>query len=274
MTHEAAVNTLMCRYKEIYKRKGNSPDWATKKVNDNGLVHPPIPFVGKQYFEQPVKILLYASAENLNEYDGYIDDDSIAIDRHRYYFESSKSSDYEFPSVHIQPINNGALLLCACHIMSRLSDVPICTPADFLEKISCANYGKYTIKNNIPNEKKINKDYASNSAKLNESQEYIEADIEILHPDYIIMVKTMYEGTGNQKEFIDSIKGDATIIPIPQINGTTVNTLKAFRESKMAALEELHPAINLWYPNLKSVSHKNFMRVFSYLDNIMSKLNI
>ena len=142
MTYELAVEALLQRYKEIYKSKGDNPDWATPKTDGGGRVHPSIPFIGKDYFNQPIRILLYASAENLSGYKatGYLDDDTLAINRHRKWAELPEHKDRYFPHVHINPISNGALMLCTCHIMSKLTYVPDCTPAEFIETIACANY--------------------------------------------------------------------------------------------------------------------------------------
>lgn len=274
MTYDIAVETLLCRYKEIYKSKGNSPDWATPKTDGSGLVHPSIPFVGKDYFNQPVRIMLYASAENLSGYGktGYLDNDELAINRHRIWSEMPEHEGRFFPHVHINPINNGALILSTYHIVSKLMEAPNCTPAEFLETISCANYGKYSIKDEETKGKNL--DYANQAEKLGESQEFIRADIEVLKPDYIIMVKQMYSGSGRQKEFIDSIKGQAKIISIPQISPQTIIHPYLFRKFAPAKIDELHPTIRRWLPNFKAgtVSGPYFMSVFSYLDDVMQQV--
>lgn len=272
MTHEIAVNRLIKVYQDIFAKKGKHPEWACKKMNGEDLVHCPIPFIGKHYFEQPLKILVYASAENLNGYNGYIDDDRIAVNRHRVYFDMNDPESEEFPNAHIQPINNGALVMVACHIMSRLTDVKVQTPTKFLENIAFANYGKYTIDTRV---EKRNTDYAGDPDKLKESQEYIKADIEILQPDYIIMVGQMYNGKGKQKGFIDGIKGNAKIIPIYQFTPTTINNPRTFRKYTPAKMEDLHPAISRWYDHFHAgaVSSPYFLSVFSYLDDVLHHIN-
>lgn len=272
MTHEEAVSRLIENYQNIFQKKSGTPDWACKKMNGIDLVHCPIPFVGKHYFEQPVKILAYASAENLNNYSGHIDDDVIAVNRHRVYFDMNDPESEEFPNAHIQPINNGALVMTVCHIMSRLTEVKVETPAKFLENIAFANYGKYTI--NTSGEKR-NTDYAGDPEKLRESQEYIIADLEILQPDYIIMVGRMYNGHGKQKCFLDGIKGSAKIIPIYQFTPTTLNNPRTFRKFPPIRMEELHPAIRRWYGHFHAgaISSPYFLSVFSYLDDVLSQVN-
>lgn len=65
------TNELQKTYREISRAKENNPQWAVHKTsNTQELVHCPIPFVGKRYADQPVKVLLYASAENLSNYKG------------------------------------------------------------------------------------------------------------------------------------------------------------------------------------------------------------
>lgn len=96
-------------YKQIFVSRKNEPTWATHKINighTHELIHCPIPFVGKNYSKEETKILLYASAENLAGYTGYLDADEDAINRHRNSFEwSVTKGDSFFPNVHIQPIN-------------------------------------------------------------------------------------------------------------------------------------------------------------------------
>lgn len=273
MNYEQAICQLSRRYQSIFSQKGNAPAWAYRKISSPAKpIHCPIPFIGKRYFEQPVKILLYASAENLNGYNGYLDDDLFALHRHRYYFDRSlQDPDLFFPWVHIAPINNGALVLCAFYIMSKLVPLQDTDPAAFLETISFGNYGKYTI---CPTVGSRNIDYAAQPDKLMESQDYVAADIEVLKPDYIIMVGTTYHGAGKQKAFMDRIKGNAKIIPIYQITPTTINSPILFRKHGTARLQNLHPTLVRWYSHFHAgaISGKYFLSVFPYLDHIMEEI--
>ena len=151
-------------------------------------------------------------------------------------------------------------------ILSKLAVLEDTTSAEFLETISFGNFGKYTIK-----AERTNEDYAGDYSKLAESQEYVKADIEVLKPDYIVLVESMYSGAGGQKDFIDGIKGHAKVIPILQINATTVNTAKVIKEASAAELDKMHPAIKRWYPHLRTISKENFLRVFGYLDDVLSR---
>ena len=260
-------------YKEIFNAKNNTPEWATHKISQNHeceLIHCSVPFVGKNYLKQNKRILLYASAENLSGYHkcgGYLDDDNFAVNRHRNFYDDSVSQNMFFPNVHIQPINDGALLIVALYVYQKYCNNDKMTPSEFLERISFANYCKYTIQSS-----ENNKDYASNSKYLKESHDYIKQDIAVLKPDIIIMPKSIYK---TNKKFIDGIKGDAIIIPIYQINSRNVN----FRIKKYpkTTLSELESTIVEWYNKLedngfKGKTKENFLGVFQYMDECMSEL--
>ncbi len=266
MTHKEAESALIAKYKEIQAKKGNSPDWAYKTFNGDAVIHPSIPFIGQNYFDQPVKMLVYASAEVLSNYDGHLDKYEFAKNRHRTYFDKNKTDTTAFPCVHIKPFDNGALTICAYHLLSQLSNVDAATPSSFLETIAFANYGKYTW---YRNDGKKNNDYASIPDKLAESQPFVKADIETLKPDYILMIESMYSGTGKQGAFIDSVKGNATVIPIYQLTPTTINNPRTFRKFPATALEDLPPTLKHWISDNyhELIKNKNFMHVFEYLNS-------
>lgn len=262
-------------YKHIFSQKKNEPTWATHK-NTQGhsheLIHCPVPFVGKYYGQQKPKILLYASAENLSDYNSsgktYLDCDDYAINRHRNFFDSSAANpDVFFPNVHIQPINDGCLAIAALYVYQKFQGVdnisPNISPADFLERIAFANYCKYTIQS------ATNQDYAHNGEYLKESHAYITQDLAILKPDYIIMPKTIYWA---DQKFIDGLKGTAKIIPIYQINARNINLrIKNWPKRSEA---ELSPALLDWCRKLgehgiTGKTKENFFSVFSYLDHIL-----
>lgn len=271
MTYGSAVTKLTALYQGYFANIG-APTWAARKLAPpTSAIHPSIPFIGKKYFEQPVKILMYASAENLNNYDGRIDNDERAINRHRIYFNESDTSGDIFPNVHIQPVNNGALVMCAYHIMSKLCSTEDESPADFLERIAVANYGKFTID---ARDRGINKDYATDPDKLKASQPYVNADIDILQPDLIIMVRSMYDGPGAQKLFVDHIKGHAKVLPIYQITPTTINAPKMFRRFPPVKKEDLSPTLQRWYRGFDAgaISGPYFLSVFPYLDDVLKKV--
>ena len=273
MEYQDLVNQFKESYRQIFEvqKSEGSISWAQhKKSNPNELVSPTIPFVGKDYLAQKTKILLYASAENLVGYNGYLDDDSYAINRHRSWFDS-KNCDF-FPKVHIAPITDGSLVIVLRYICDQLGiDMPN-DPREFLETISFANFGKFSIK---PKEgTKRNIDYPLDKSKLDCSMPYIESDLKILRPDIIVMFKTIYT---TERSLIDEWKGDAQIISLTQINARTVNTnLKRRYAPKDEA--ELSPVIRDWYDSkhfyknkFTNKTHKNFLSVFTYLDNILKQ---
>lgn len=259
-------------YREIFASKGNEPTWAAHKVSlghTHELIHCPIPFVGRKYTQQEVKILLYASAENLTGYDGYLDADEDAVNRHRNFFEwSTVKADTFFPNVHIQPVNDGCLPIVALYLYMKFHTVDWITPAEFLEKIALANYCKYTIQPDMTNGRAKNQDYASDKELLSQSHAYIKADIEVLKPDYIIMPKMIYWA---DREFIDQVKGSARIIPIYQMNARNINL--RIKKYSHTAVTELSPVLSEWYNHLeangiKGKTKENFLSVFAYLDDV------
>lgn len=267
--------SLLEIYRQIFASKMNQPIWAVHKntpTHKHELIHCSIPFVGKYYNQQNTRILLYASAENLSDYNSrgktYLDCDSYAINRHRNSFDASVSKpDVFFPNVHIQPVNDGCLALVALYVYQKFQAVDRISPADFLERISFANYCKYTIQPNPGRPK--NRDYAKNSSYLSESHRYIESDIKILKPDYIIMPKTIY---WSDRDFMDAVKGDAKIIPIYQINARNIN-LRISCYPRLA-VQELSSALMEWYTHLSDngitgKTQENFLSVFGYMDNVM-----
>lgn len=167
------IETLLQRYSDIMQEKGTTPDWAVHKVKKpDELVKCTIPFVGRDYASQKTKILVYASAENLEGYylrDGVswpidLDDDSIATNRHRYCFDewcnrqdsprqdispqadrNLRQNDDFFPYVHLGPIENGALSTSVLHIASKLGVIGSVTPREFYDTIAFANYSKYSL---------------------------------------------------------------------------------------------------------------------------------
>lgn len=280
MNTDSAVNTLISQYSSIFDKKGLEPDWAIRKANEpTKLVHPSIPFVGKKYFAQPVKMLVYASAENLTKYTGHLDDDVKAINRHRLYFDQSVQVGEFFPCVHIGPFDTGSLTLCAYYILSKFMHINDVDPAEFLESISFGNYGKYTVKPSVKQTKngltEENIDYAGDPQKLKESHDYIVADIEELKPDLIVIIDSTYNGAGSQKDFITPLCPTATIVPIMQILPRNINFRIAPNYSPHS-LDDLDETTVRWYQELKEggitgKTKDKFRSVFSYLDAVIER---
>ncbi len=286
--YEQAGQKLKDEYSRHFSN-GNIPNWAAKKQsNKSEAIHCAIPLVGKNYYNQPYRFLLYASAENIDENSNYsiLDNDTLAINRHRKLFEDTKNDDYRFyPSVHIQPISDGALLLAALYIVSKIAPEMVTDslmPADFIEMISLGNYGKFTIERKskkCDDTGKIissaNKDYASKRELLNASENYIKTDLDILKPTHIIMPTTIYN-TVNRDFLSKYIKDDIKFIGIYQINARNIN---GCIKSKGSARQEseLTTLIRNWYNNISSggfrgKTFENLLYMFSYLDAALDKI--
>lgn len=268
---------LLKIYGHIFANKRNAPEWAVHKTTlgrTNELIHCTIPFVGKLYAKEKVKLLLYASAENLSDYNSgkkdYLDSDDYAINRHRNSFDSSVSKpDVFFPDVHIQPVNDGCLAIAALYVYMQFQRVDWILPADFLERIAFANYCKYTIQPDFKTGKRQNQDYAENQEYLECSHDYIEQDLKILQPDIIIMPKTIY---WRDREFIDRIKGDARIIPLYQMNARNINRL--IKEYPRTEKQDLNEVLYEWYNHLGTHgitgrTKENFLSVFRYIEDVL-----
>ena len=203
---------------------------------------------------------------NLCGYNGYLDCDDIALDRHRKWFnESVARQDTFFPNVHIEPISDGCLATVAFYIYSKLTGAGNISPAEFLERICFANYCKYTIQS------ASNVDYASDRKKLAESREYIARDTAILRPDVIIMPQSIYK---HEKDFMSGISGGAVIIPIFQINCRTINCQISKKYPKVDS-SLLDGTVLDWYRHLGAngitgKTKENFLSVFSYLDDVLA----
>ena len=144
------------------------------------------------------------------------------------------------------------------------------TPKEFVEAISFANFGKFSIKPVKGSERNI--DYAQSKSKLDCCMPYIEKDLEVLKPDIIVMFQTMYSA---ERSEIERLKGDAKLILLTQINARTVNTnLK--RRYALKDEAELSPVIRDWYDSrhfnknkFTNRTHTNFLSVFTYLDEVL-----
>ena len=187
-------------------------------------------------------------------------------------------------------MDDGALAVAVGYIASKIMKLnDDITPREFYEKIAFGNYGKYTRETEHQHNLRVgqidsgdnrNKDYASDSKFLRLSCDFVKADIEALRPDYIIMPKSIYTV---ERKYIDSIKGDAKIVPMYQMNSSVINRIihgkKAYKEKDLSSV---HPAIRNWYEHLqdngiKGNTKKNYCSVFNYIDNdrdIADALNI
>lgn len=297
MSYSEKIKNLKQSYRDIISKKGDSPEWAVHKYTEpEKLVSCAIPFVGKNYFDNNnIKILVYASAEVLSDYaigneNGrpWLENDETALNRHRVFFDDISKEKNGFPNIHIQPMNDGALFTAVLYSAIKMKIVPedICI-RDFYEKIAVANYCKYTKEsekqynyrvNSKAEGEEANEDYTKFSTRvarkyLEESHPYLEAEMSVLQPDYVIIPKTLYE---TNKNFFDKIAVGAKIIPIYQINAGNINRIisKKYAEKEY---ELLPIAIKNCYDNLginklSGKTKKNYLAVFSYLDDEISNL--
>lgn len=273
MEHQILVEQLKESYRQIFAEQSEADvlSWAQTKKNSTDLVSPTIPFVGKDYPAQKTKVLLYASAEVLTNYTkkgGWLDDDKVAINRHRKWF-NDHSEGLFFPNVHLEPMKDGSLLMVLRYICEQLDIEMPATPREFEEAIAFANFGKFSIRTETRN-----KDYAKakDKPKLDCCLPYIKTDLELLQPDIIVMFKTIYD---IERDSIKAIKGDAKVIPIYQINVRNIN-IHIKPKFALKDKNELSPVIQDWYDarhfnqnKFTGDNRKNFLSVFTYLDSIL-----
>jgi hypothetical protein len=216
----------------------NLPEWACKKISDNSqLILPSMPFIGENYHKAETKVLVYASAENLNYYkkkEKHLDNNEVSINRHRYCFDNYSKYNF-YPNLHIEPFNNGALMCFVGYLLYKKYGKKFDSPYSLAEEIAIANFGKFTIETNSSN-----KDYAHEYNKLKDSLPYIEDDLKFLTPEIIILPKEIYYKHKKIKELIANILPEAKILPIRQITPTTINTQinKKFEKKKEEELPE------------------------------------
>ena len=256
------VEKLTDKYKEIFSAQENRPDWAVEKSNGEGIVHPCIPFVGDNY--RQTRILLYASAENLVHYHGYLDDDKLAVNRYRSDFDNSNRDKF-FPDVHIQPINDGGLVNILGYVaMKLIPDFKFNTPRELLEGTSFANFGKFSIGGLSKN-----KDYASDKRKVEQSLEYIRADLSVLQPKLLIMPSTIHNHA-NVKNMLRNEYPQIKVITIYQISHFNIdakNRLGRFPQKAKKELGILADWQDHFGGGLTGKRRDNFLSFYTYLDD-------
>ena len=265
--YETQQDLLKNGYEKLFDKINERPEWAVKRLDNNEVIHPTIPFVGKNYGNIEKKLLLYASAENLTNYDGWIDETEKAINRHRFWFDNY-SKDKFFPNVHIAPINDGALVIAVAYILRLLKiEYEYSAPRELLENISFANFSKFTI-----NAKK-NVDPAKYPITLASSSNYIEKDLEILKPDIIVMPKSIYKHL-KIKKLIKSILPDSLVIPIYQINSRVINgTINIkYSQKNPADIGKLAEWQSHLSNGITSKTNQNFYAVYTYLEEVIKSL--
>jgi hypothetical protein len=251
---------LANEYKKIFL-KGKIPKWAVRKIADSSkIVHPAIPFVGENY--EKTKLIVYASAENLNFYkrdeDGYLDNDKKAIYR-RYNDEKAY-----FPGLHCGPIGCGQLLIVSAYVLKKLKyKIIYNNPHEFISNIAADNFGKFS----IVGEK--NRDYAGNIDYLKSSFKYIEADLKILQPEIIILPDTIYR-FDEVKKLIKKLVPSCLCIPIYQMFAQNINHKKRISKYLKRKEEDVDPILLKWHKKIPNNMKENFYSVYNYLDKIIN----
>lgn len=191
-------------------------------------VLPPIPFVGERFESAPKRVMVYASAENLNHKDQVISLKNLPepMLRSRWYLADRRRSDPDSTFVHINPVDNRSLLLAARHVLHRLNPnwaFETDKPSNFLDQIAVANPGKFSIdpdKTNAP--RKRNYDYANDPIKFEEMRQYILADLKVLSPDIVIVPATIARTLRRLDPPIDLAQGRKTI-EVYQVTPQVIN---------------------------------------------------
>ena len=260
------IEKLKTEYSNIYSKEENRPSWAVKKIENKNIVYPSIPFIGNNYDE--TRILLYASAENLKDYDGWLDDDNLAANRHRIWFDKHSGNSF-FPNVHIAPINNGGLVNIIGYVtMKTQPNFQFNNPRELLEGVALANFGKFSIDVEIGDK---NIDYARDYNKLSKSLSYIKADLNILKPKVLIIPETIYNHHKIRK-LLKTEFPEINIIPIYQLHHFNINHKNRLKKFKRKNQKEIGILAN-WQTNfgagLTGETSKNFYSFYTYLDEKM-----
>lgn len=210
---------LLNRYRAIHER------WS---VAHSGRVAPPwahqfrptIPVVGGDFGGRRMRVLVYASAENLT------------WAKQRSELPSQLWPEFQMirgrvdlamrggTNVHIHPVDNGSLLKVARHILHRLEPQQRFskrTPNQFLQEIAVANPGKFSV------DKEVNKDTASNPELLAHSVAYIKADLAVLEPEIVILPATVLSSLRTHGLFPKSTFGNVRLVPIFQLSPQAIN---------------------------------------------------
>lgn len=253
-------NALLDSYRAIHKSNG-TPEWAWP-------VSPTIPFLGAEY-EPTSGLLVYASAENLNDYgsDRHLIEGAKAQDRHRASFEewssARRSEKSQFPNVHINPVNKGGLLVVAAFLTEKLKGHKVSDPISLIETLSLANFGKYS------RQGKTNMDYAEKVYYLKDSLEYVQADLRYLKPNIVVLPHRTWGRKRIRQSLEPFIQRQAKVVPVPQCFMRVIHS-KRFRGYERAAIALKQKCSGAqwcsWIDELPSGIRTKFWRYLAVID--------
>lgn len=218
-TEDMGVDVVLNTYErallsEYERRYSGTPTWAYPFA-------PPIPFVGDSYGTAGrAKVLIYASAENLTYSRKPNVDLPMLLPENQMIRSRYDHAVRGGTCVHIQPIDNGSLLLAGRHALTHIrhqGTFSTSSPEAFLNEIAVANPGKFSI-NAIQN-----RDYAGDGTPWLASKTFIQADLALLEPDIIILPRTILGALRSEPVNLDIRHTGRTIAPNYQITARTIN---------------------------------------------------
>jgi hypothetical protein len=235
---QPAKERLIARYDAL---EGSPPDWGyglpgkTPKTPLGAT----IPFIGRRYFDSALRIVVYASAENLAHYErapatvpAFLADRRFR-DRHRAAHDEAQAAQPEafWPTLHIGPVENGSLLCAALFLGQKLGAIQDTDgPRGLLDTLAAGNVGKYSLSG------PKNRDYAGSLRLLKPSLPLLVADLEVLRPDVVLFPRAAYR-LADVRALLASACPRARIVPLPQFNATVVNVHLAGRRVRALELE-------------------------------------
>lgn len=214
MTSPRPTSCLEAELLKKYRELGHAPPaWAYPLA-------PTIPFVGTNYGRWG-GILVYASAENLSNYERSPEtvppflQDERRFNRHRGALEAQSCQAF-FPNVHMAPFNNGSLLVAIAYVAWRRFNAEFEVPSDLLESIAAANLCKFSIR---VGESGKNRDYLG-QPRMSNSIPYLQADLATLRPKLVLVPHAALRDITIAEVFGH---GSCEILPIYQFNAGVVN---------------------------------------------------
>ncbi len=175
----ALATALLRRYRDLSEDR-RFPAWAANFPAS-------VPFIGGEFgvCGDP-KILVYASAENLNNasaYDPRFHHAELALNRHRVAFDRSVD-DPIGPEVGIAPFDRGGLLVGAALLRRWIDGREFADRRSFTETVGVGNLSKFSVRN-APGRANVD----VGDLHLRDSLRFVAADLEVLRPQWVIVAK-------------------------------------------------------------------------------------